>query len=399
MDAAGNPISVSNPLVASGRQFGAIQTGLDATLTFNASPGTYYVSIDGVGQGSLSAGTGYSDYGSVGNYQLEVRTQTPAITGTSTLVGGPGTAIIISGFNLAQIRSVRVAGADVSRFTLTPASEILTSVPMGAGIGPIEVTDARGVTHPSGTIFNARNAPVAPVIETISDRAPAESQAVTVTGPNIGAATGLSVGGKATEFTAIDRTKIRFIVTASARSGAITVTTDGGTATDSSGIAPKTAPQIDSIAPLVADPGQTITLTGANFTAVTVLLWNGSAVPFSRQSDRVITFAAGAVPGTDNVSVDGTWGMAKTVDKLTINSYVPVITSLSRSSGPPGTKVRVVGQHFAEITSLTLNGKSVGFTIISNNEIEFSVPTGATSGVVAVTSVFGAASSASAFVV
>jgi hypothetical protein len=91
--------------------------------------------------------------------------------------------------------------------------------------------------------------------------------------------------------------------------------------------------------------------------------------------------------------------MAKTVDKLTINSYVPVITSLSRSSGPPGTKVRVVGQHFAEITSLTLNGKSVGFTIISNNEIEFSVPTGATSGVVAVTSVFGAASSASAFVV
>ena len=41
MDAAGNPISVSNPLVASGRQFGAIQTGLDATLTFNASPGTY----------------------------------------------------------------------------------------------------------------------------------------------------------------------------------------------------------------------------------------------------------------------------------------------------------------------------------------------------------------------
>lgn len=399
MDAAGTPIGTSNPLVASGRQFGAIQVGLDASVTFAATPGTYYVSIDGVGQGSLSAGTGYSDYGSVGNYQLEIKTQTPAITNSSTLVGGPGTPIVISGYNLAQIRAVRVAGADVSRFTLTAVGQILTSVPTGAGIGPIEVTDSRGVTYASGTIFNARYAPAVPVIENVSNRSPAVAEVVTLTGSNIGATKSLTIGGQSTEFTAIDPSTIQFIVKTTARSGSITASSDGGSATDSTGFAPKAAPQIDSIAPLAADPGQTITVTGANFNAVTAVVWNGNSIPFSRKSDRVITFAAGAVPGMDNVTLDGTWGIAKTADKLTVNSFVPVITALSRVSGPVGTMVRVTGQHFADVTSLTLNGKAASFKILSNNEIEFNVPAGATSGVVVVTSVFGSASSASAFAV
>ncbi len=57
-DGAGNLITVANP-----------GTNLGATLAAIVKQGTYYVAIDGIGSGSASS-TGYSDYGSLGQYTL-----------------------------------------------------------------------------------------------------------------------------------------------------------------------------------------------------------------------------------------------------------------------------------------------------------------------------------------
>lgn len=66
-DAAGNLLASANP-----------STTLDASLSaVVASAGTYYLFVEGVGYGSLS--TGYSDYGSLGEY---------TITGTAPAPGG-----------------------------------------------------------------------------------------------------------------------------------------------------------------------------------------------------------------------------------------------------------------------------------------------------------------------
>ena len=78
-------------------------TGLTASVTVNVTPGeTYFVSVDGVGFGRASS-TGYSDYGSVGEYRLSVSGDTrptltpgtPSISGTArfgeTLTGNVGT--------------------------------------------------------------------------------------------------------------------------------------------------------------------------------------------------------------------------------------------------------------------------------------------------------------------
>ena len=48
-----------------------VATGMDASVTVPATNGTYFVRIDGVGKGD-PATTGYSDYGSIGEYQLAV---------------------------------------------------------------------------------------------------------------------------------------------------------------------------------------------------------------------------------------------------------------------------------------------------------------------------------------
>ena len=63
-------------------------TGLTASATVDVTPGeTYYVKVDGIGFGRASS-TGYSDYGSVGEYRLSVSDARPTLTpGTPTISG------------------------------------------------------------------------------------------------------------------------------------------------------------------------------------------------------------------------------------------------------------------------------------------------------------------------
>jgi hypothetical protein len=61
LDAAGNLVATSNP-----------EAGLGAALAANLAAGTYFLRIDGVGAGNPAADppTGYSDYGSLGQYTI-----------------------------------------------------------------------------------------------------------------------------------------------------------------------------------------------------------------------------------------------------------------------------------------------------------------------------------------
>jgi hypothetical protein len=70
LDSAGNQIALSNPDVFAPGGMTYITSGLGASISLELNPGTYYLRIDGVGQGSLEIETGYDDYASRGNYSL-----------------------------------------------------------------------------------------------------------------------------------------------------------------------------------------------------------------------------------------------------------------------------------------------------------------------------------------
>ncbi|MUH53296.1 MAG: hypothetical protein F2788_02120 [Actinobacteria bacterium] len=87
-------------------------TGLTASATVTVTPGqTYFVKVDGSGFGKASS-TGYSDYGSVGEYRLEVSGDTrPTLTpGTPTVTG-------IAQFGETLTGNVGSWGAEVSTST------------------------------------------------------------------------------------------------------------------------------------------------------------------------------------------------------------------------------------------------------------------------------------------
>lgn len=78
----------------------------------------------------------------------------------------------------------------------------------------------------------------------------------------------------------------------------------------------------------------------------------------------------------------------------------PAIASFAPASGPVGATVTVTGSNLATASAVTLNGVAVpGFTVVNATTLTFTVPTGATSGAVAVTTAGGTATSATAFAV
>jgi len=72
----------------------------------------------------------------------------------------------------------------------------------------------------------------------------------------------------------------------------------------------------------------------------------------------------------------------------------PTIASLSPSSGPPGTSVTIAGTNLGDATAATFNGVSASMTSKSDQALVVTVPGGATSGPVSVTTPAGTATTA-----
>jgi DNA/RNA endonuclease G (NUC1) len=77
----------------------------------------------------------------------------------------------------------------------------------------------------------------------------------------------------------------------------------------------------------------------------------------------------------------------------------PSISSFSPGSGPMGSSVTISGSSFTSASLVTFNGTSASFTVNSASQITATVPTGATTGTIAVFGPGGTDTSASSFTV
>jgi hypothetical protein len=77
----------------------------------------------------------------------------------------------------------------------------------------------------------------------------------------------------------------------------------------------------------------------------------------------------------------------------------PVVNAFSPQSGGPGTQVKITGANFVEVTSVTFGGTAATFEAESAGEIIATVPAGADSGPIAVTTTEGTTSSTGSFAI
>jgi len=114
------------------------------------------------------------------------------------------------------------------------------------------------------------------------------------------------------------------------------------------------------------------------------------ATSFKVSSD---TFMTAVVPPTAITGIVAVTTPTGTVSTLTSLKVPPTVTSFNPTSGTVGTPVTIKGTGFTGATKVTFGGvEAAAFTIVSATEITTTVPTGAQTGKIAVTTVGGSGS-------
>src|SRR5207302_305239 len=129
-----------------------------------------------------------------------------------------------------------------------------------------------------------------------------------------------------------------------------------------------------------------------------LVAFNGASANFTVNSATSIqaTVPSGATTGTMRVTTPG--GTATSAGSFTVINP-PTITSFTPASGPVGTSVTISGTNFTGTTLVAFNGASATFTVNSATSIQATVPSGATTGTIGVTTPGGTATSAGSFTV
>ena len=163
------------------------------------------------------------------------------------------------------------------------------------------------------------------------------------------------------------------------------------------------APTITSFAPSSGPVGTSVVITGTGFTGAPEVRFNGTlAVVMTVDSDTQITATVPVGATTGPIAVTNPDGTATSTTSFTVttSSTAPNITSFTPSSGPVGTLVVITGTGFTGTTAVRFNATpAIVFTVSSATQITATVPTGATTGPIAVTTPDGTDTSTTSFTV
>jgi hypothetical protein len=356
--------------------------GASATFTVNTSIKITATVPAGATTGLIRVMTPAGTATSASNFTLA-----PLITNFTPMSGTVGASVVITGTTFTGTTSVKFNGTS-ALFTLNSDTQLTTTVPAGATTGPISVTT------PAGTATSASNFTVAPRVTTFTPTSGPVGTSVTINGANFTGATAVTFNGVSATFTVNTSIKITATVPAGATTGLIRVTTPAGTGTSAGNFTVK--PGITSFTPTSGAVSISVTITGTTFTGTTSVKFNGTSAVFTFSSDTQLTTTVPAGATTGPISVTTPAGTATSASNFTV---APRITSFTPTSGLVGTSVTINGSNFTGATGVTFSGFSATFTVNTSIKITATVPAGATTGLISVTTPAGTGTSTSTFTV
>ncbi|MBI3181067.1 MAG: IPT/TIG domain-containing protein [Myxococcales bacterium] len=270
----------------------------------------------------------------------------PTLTALTPNNGPPNALVTISGagFSTNAADSLVTFSGRLATVLAAAPTSLDVKVPPGAQSGPVELTDAVTGQVSNPLAFAVQHAPT--VLSASPDHGP-PGTVVTILGARFDPVSSNNVvkfGGIAsTSVTAVSATELRATIPASAVSGAISVET-GGVASNADTpfalaktaiVTPPPAPSLTSISPSLLQVGDSVTLTGANFSSVIgesrVEFFPGVAAQVTAASPTSIT---ATVPGgfqTGLVTVatsGGTSSGLQVVKALHPYAYVGALSSV-----------------------------------------------------------------------
>jgi uncharacterized repeat protein (TIGR03803 family) len=140
-----------------------------------------------------------------------------------------------------------------------------------------------------------------------------------------------------------------------------------------------------------------VEILGQGFTGTTGVTFNGTAATYTVVSDTYLTATVPSGATTGSVTVVTPGGTLASNKTFRIK---PSITSFSPPSGPVGTSVAITGVSLTQTTKVTFGAvTATSFTVNSDKKVTATVPTGAKTGKIVITTAGGTATSAGTFTV
>ncbi|MBV9963320.1 MAG: hypothetical protein JO072_13835 [Parafilimonas sp.] len=154
--------------------------------------------------------------------------------------------------------------------------------------------------------------------------------------------------------------------------------------------APK-IPTISSVSPETAYPGDVITIKGINFTAVSSVTFGSTPAVYTITDSTKLNITVPDVSSANQlITVSAPTGS----DTVSFNvNLAPVIASIDPSSAHEGDLITVNGVRFTDASSVQLGSTDVTFTLLSDTQLTFTVPVGASSGAISITTPNGTGTS------
>ncbi len=394
VNVSGSGVTVSNVQVVSASQITAT-LGIAA----NATTGGDTVTVTSGGQNSNGV-------------TFTVTAPAPTLTSISPTSGVQGTnvPVTLTGTNFAANSTVNVSGGGitVSNVVVVSATQITATLGIAANAttGGDTVTVTSGGQNSNGVTFTV-TAP-APTLTSISPTSGVQGTNVPVilAGANFAANSTVNVSGSGitvSNVVVVSATKITatFGIAANAATGgdSVTVTSAGQNSNGVTFTVNAPAPTLTSISPPSGAQGTNVpvALTGTNFAANSTVNVSGSGVTVSNvqvvsatQITAAFQIAANAPLGGYTVSVTS-GGVNSNGVTFTVVTMVPILNSLTPSSGGAGNTVPVTltGANFVAGATLSSTNSGLSFSnvnVVSGTQITatFTIASNASPGSAAV---------------
>jgi hypothetical protein len=319
----------------------------------------------------------------------------PGISGIAPSTGSAagGTAVTISGSNLANATAVDF-GTAAATVTADTATSITATSPPGLGTVSVTVTTLGGTaTSPVQFAYT-----VPPGFPTVTATSPVTGPAaggtqVTVTGTNLLGASAVDFGGQPASFRDVTATSLTAFAPAGSGTVEVTVTTPAGTSVGTPAgsftyVWP--APTVSALSPATgpASGWTPVTITGTGFAGVTAVSFGGAGAEIVATGPTALTAIAPPGSGTVAVTVTTPGGTSALVaaDQYAYQpAGVPTVSGISATTGPAagGTSVTVTGTNLWGLTAVDFGGTPAFFSSATTTSVVAVSPAG--SGTVDVT--------------
>ncbi len=151
------------------------------------------------------------------------------------------------------------------------------------------------------------------------------------------------------------------------------------------------APSISSFSPTSGTPGATVMLDGTGFTGTRLVRFNGVATTFTVFSDTQLQVYVPEGARTGRILVTNASGSITSATDFTVPPP-PELASFTPRGGAPGTRVVLTGSQLATTSNVTIAGVTASFTVDSDTQVTATVPAGAMTGSVTISTQGGHAS-------